>query len=126
MTTPSRWHMLVVEDDADGQEVMATILSHLQISYDVAGNASQAENFLYRSGTHYHGAIIDLALPDKDGWQVLSDILDNDNTSSLPCIAVTAYHTSKLREDALKAGFVAYFPKPVDATAFGRALENIL
>ncbi len=120
------WHVLIVEDDADGQVVMATLLGHLGISMDVADNSEEAEQFLFRSGAVYNAAIIDLALPDKDGWQLLSEILENSQTSSLPCVAVTAYHSSKLREDAILAGFKAYFPKPIDGMTFLRELESIL
>lgn len=126
MSSANQWRILVIEDDADGQEVMATILAHLNLPFDVAGNSDEAEGFLYQSGNQYNAVIIDLALPGKDGFGILYDILDNDSLAGLPCIAVTAYHTSRLREDALKAGFTAYFSKPVDATSFGRALQDIL
>lgn len=124
--TPNSWHVLIVEDDEDGQEVVATLLRHLNISLDIAANAAEAEQFLFQSGNTYSAAIIDLALPDKDGWQILSEILSNPKTANVPCVAVTAYHTSKLREDAIMAGFNAYFPKPIDGTGFMRQLERIL
>lgn len=122
----SKWQILVVEDDADGQEVMATLLGHLNINADIAADAAEAEHFLFHSGNVYNAAIIDLALPDKNGWQILAEILENPQTAKLPCIAVTAYHTSKLREDAIVAGFKAYFAKPIDGTRFLRELESIL
>src|SRR5262245_35619267 len=122
----NKWHVLVVEDDADGQEVVATLLRHLNISLDIASDASEAERFLFQSDRTYSAAIIDLALPDKDGWEILSEVLADPRTANVPCIAVTAYHTSKLREDAIIAGFKAYFPKPIDGTGFMRQLESIL
>lgn len=121
-----KWHMLVIEDDADGQEMMATLLGHLNISADIAANAAEAEQYLFQSGNAYNAAVIDLALPDKDGWQILSEVLADARTASLPCIAVTAYHNSKLREDAILAGFRAYFPKPIDGTTFLREVSNLL
>ncbi len=121
-----RWNILVVEDDADGQVMMSALLEHLNLTIDIAGNAREAEQFLFQSGKKYDAAIIDLALPDKDGWQILAEILENPGTAELPCIAATAFHTSKLRENAILAGFKAYFPKPIDGTQFLRELENIL
>jgi CheY-like chemotaxis protein len=120
------WRILVVEDDPDGQVVVATMLEHLNIPIDVAGDASEAEQFLFTVGKRYGAVVIDLALPDKDGWELLAEIQGDERTASLPCIAVTAYHNSKLREQALTAGFVAYFPKPIEATTFARELEAIL
>jgi CheY-like chemotaxis protein len=120
------WYILVVEDDPDGQVVVATILEHLNISLDVVNNAEEAESNLFGAGKQYSAAIVDLALPGKDGWELLTAIQDNPKTANLPCIAVTSYHTSKLREDAIRAGFVAYFAKPIDATAFARRIEVFL
>ena len=122
----NKWSVLVVEDDPDGQEMMTTLLGHLNISTDVAGDAAEAEQFLFQSGKTYNAAIIDLALPDKDGWQILSQVLADTRTADLLCVAVTAYHTSKLREDAILAGFKAYFSKPIDGTSFLRELEKML
>ncbi len=124
--TTSNWRILVVEDDLDGQALMATLLAHLDIPIDVAGNVAEAEQFLFQSGSTYHAVVVDLALPDKDGWHLLSEIQANPMTANVPCIAVTAFHNSKLREDAILAGFKAYFPKPIDSTSFLRELETIL
>lgn len=120
------WRILVIEDDPDGQEVVATILAHLNIPLDVAGNATEAEHYLYQTRNEYNAIIVDLALPDKDGWEILAGIQAHPKTANVPCVAVTAYHTSKLREQALTAGFTAYFAKPIDATSFARQLEAIL
>lgn len=124
--TKKNWNILIVEDDPDGQEVVATILQHMNIPLEVSSNAEDAEEWLFQSGKQFNAVIIDLALPGKDGWQLLSAIQSNPSTANIPCIAVTAHHTSKLREDALTAGFTAYFSKPIDATSFARGLESVL
>src|SRR5687768_11148067 len=118
--------VLVVEDDPDGQEMVATILEHLNYRVDTADDGEQAAQMLFRSANPYDAVIIDLALPGKDGWELLADILDNPSTAETPCIAVTAFHNSKLREQALRAGFTAYFPKPLDGTQLGRELDQLI
>jgi CheY-like chemotaxis protein len=122
----SDWRILVVEDDPDGQAVVAHILEYMNIIIDTAADAEQAEQYLFNQGIRYTAVIIDLALPGKDGWELLAEIRENPQTAHLPCIAVTAYHTSKLREEAITFGFDAYFAKPLDATTFARELEAIL
>ena len=116
--------MLIVEDNADGQEVVARILRHHRIDFDVASTAEAALGLL--ADTTYDAAIIDLALPVMDGWSLLKTIRQNADTVSLPCIAVTAYHSVELVERAFIEGFTAYFPKPIDTTSFVRELDAIV
>lgn len=118
--------ILIVEDDPDGQALVSHVVSHLRIPNHVVGDAEKAIEKLFESGEVYRAVIIDLALPGKDGWELLADIRDNPATANLLCIAVTAFHTSKTREDALRSGFDAYFAKPLDATHFARELEALL
>ena len=122
----NNWRILVIEDDPDGQEVVSTILDHLNIPMDVASDAEEAEVWLFDEGVMYDAIILDLALPGKDGWTLLNEILSDEATANIPCVAITAYHSSKTREEALKAGFASYFPKPIDATTFARHLESLL
>lgn len=119
-------HILVVEDDPDGQEMITTMLQHLQYEVDSVDDAEAAGQALFVNRIPYQAVIIDLALPGKDGWELLSEITDNPLTANIPCVAVTAHHTSKLREETIRAGFVAYFPKPIDATSLGRQLDQII
>ena len=123
MSKPLR--ILVVEDDPDGQELVSAILAHLNIPIDVANDAEHAEELLFTAPNNYDGVVIDLMLPGKDGWDLLNAIRAHETTAHLPCIAITAFHSSKIREQALVAGFKAYFPKPIDATSFSRTLEAI-
>jgi len=118
--------MLVVEDDPDGQALVAHILSYMHYQIDVANDGDEAIEYLRQFGSTYKAIVIDLALPGKNGWDVLAEIQANPETSHIPCLAVTAHHTAKLREETIKAGFTAYFAKPIDATSFVRQLENLL
>jgi CheY-like chemotaxis protein len=118
--------ILIVEDDPDGQALVSHIITHLNMAHDVAGDAEHAGQLLFESGQQYRAVIIDLALPGKDGWTLLQEIRDNPATEDLTCIAVTAFHTSKMREEALRMGFNAYFPKPLDATKMARELDTLL
>lgn len=122
MTQP----ILIVEDDPDGQALVSHVVGHLNIPHEVVGDAEKAQNRLFNSGQIFQAVIIDLALPGKDGWELLADIRNNPETANLTCVAVTAFHTSKTREEALHSGFDAYFAKPLDATRFARELETLL
>jgi CheY-like chemotaxis protein len=118
--------ILIVEDDPDGQALVSHIVDHLKLPHDVASDAEKAGQKLFQSGQQYRAVIIDLALPGKDGWTLLHEIRENPSTENLTCIAVTAFHTSKTREEALRLGFNAYFSKPLDATKMARELDALL
>jgi two-component system, chemotaxis family, response regulator Rcp1 len=70
--------------------------------------------------------LLDLNLPGKDGWNVLTEIKTDDRLKLIPVVALT---TSKAEEDILKAyGLYAncYITKPIDFGGFAevvRALE---
>ena len=116
--------VLVVEDDPDGQEVVARMLKQVRVEVDVIGTAEDAWEML-KVG-NYAGAIIDLALPGQDGFQLLNAIRQDDQLKGLRCIAVTAFHTPELKHDALHNGFDGYFAKPLNRTLFLGAVEDII
>jgi CheY-like chemotaxis protein len=124
MSNPSDWFILVVEDEPDGQEVVAAILGHFDIATHVVSTAEEALDVLTQQ--RYTAAIIDLALPHMDGLELLKAIRSNPNVADLPCIAYTAFHSSLVKKQALEAGCNAYFTKPLDDRHFVKELNRII
>lgn len=118
----NNWRILVVEDDPDGQEVVARMLRYHKVNVDVVYTAEEALDLL--RSNEYQGAIFDLALPGMDGWKLLETV--HGEGYALPCVAVTAYHSADVAVKAIEAGFVAYFPKPLETTSFVRELERVI
>jgi len=117
------WHTLIVEDDLPSCEMLAFLLRYYHVQVDVALNAEQALSRLDIST--YTFAIIDLSLPGMNGWSLLEAIKDNPKTASLRCIAVTAFYDAKVAREALQAGFLACFAKPLEPS-FVKQLETTL
>jgi CheY-like chemotaxis protein len=69
---------------------------------------------------------MDLALPELDGWATLQQMRADPRTRDLPVVAITAYHSGKVANDALEAGFNAYFSKPLDPSTFVDRLTSIV
>ena len=124
MTQIKNWHVLVVEDDEDGQEVVQGILGYFNIGADVVATAEDSIERLQHYA--YTAAVIDLGLPGIDGLELVRFIREQEAFASLPCVAITAYHTSKLKHESLEAGFNAYFAKPLDDTSFIRELDRVV
>ena len=116
-----------MEDDPDGQELVSHVIGYLNIPHVVVSDGEAASKRLFASGESFRVVIsIDLALPGKDGRELLAEIREHKATAQLTCVAVTAFHTSVTREKALRVGSNAYFAKPLDADYFARELESLL
>lgn len=120
---PTR-RILVVEDEHDGQQVVAGILAYADYACDLATTAEEAVHLLKQ--WTYDAAIIDLALPGMNGFDLIQHIRKKSDTAHLPCIAYTAFHTSKVRQEAIGLGFNAYFEKPVRGEVLIQTLERML
>ena len=116
--------VLIVEDDPDGQELIARMLTRATIPVEIAGTAEDALQLI--SPDEHVAIVIDLALPGMDGFELLNYIRQDDLLSTLPCIAITAYHTPSLKQRVMNEGFDAYFPKPLDDVRFLHAIEDII
>ena len=77
-----QFSILVVEDEPDGQELVSRMLSQANVAVDVAGNAEEAWNFLMSN--QYSAAIIDLALPERDGFELVTAIRGEADLTALP------------------------------------------
>lgn len=124
MPPMSDWKILVVEDEPDGQMVVAGILNYFNVVVDTVGNAEDALAALKTK--QYTGAVIDLALPGMDGMSLLKHIRNTPDVTAMPCVAITAFHTSAVKQQAIDAGFDAYFPKPIEDTIFIRELSRVI
>jgi CheY-like chemotaxis protein len=55
--------------------------------------------------------LVDLSMPELDGWGVLRELRSDERTRSVPCVAVSASATAG-RDTALERGFSDYLSKP--------------
>lgn len=115
--------VLVVEDDPDGQELLARMLFRANISVELTSTAEDALQII--SLQEHAIAVIDLALPGMDGFALLKAIRGNPTTQALHCIAITAFHTPSLRQRVMEEGFDSYFAKPIDDRRFLASIQDI-
>jgi CheY-like chemotaxis protein len=118
------WRVLVVEDLQDGQEIARNLLGYFGIATDLASTAEEALALL--DANAYNAAVIDLALPGMDGFELSQIIRSSPLTAHLPCMAVTAYHSSAIRKQVLEVGFDGFYPKPLDYEGFIDELKRIV
>ena|SRR5579859_1984041 len=124
MSNISNWRVLVIEDEDDSMELVQGLLEHRGIQS--VGVSSGEEALETVQNYHPNLIIVDLALPGLNGWELLEHFNAIPALNSVPRVAMTAYHTAELAEQAIESGFYAYFAKPLDAASFVRELESIL
>ncbi len=121
---PSTWRVLVVEDEYDSIQMVSKILRHHGAEVHVARTGLECLEILETLMPSL--VIMDLALPEMDGWETLAKIRANPTTRELPVVAITAYHSVSVEEDAREAGFNAYFPKPLNTNRIIQQLGEIV
>lgn len=70
--------------------------------------------------------VLDIALPNMDGWQVLKTLRDSPATASIPVIVVTAHDTAESKSRADIATTEAFLGKPFDVEALRRLAKSQL
>ncbi len=108
--TGAKGRILVVDDESDIRESLHYLLSHEGYSVDLAQNGQEG---LRKAGAvGYDLLLLDLMMPDRSGMEVLREVRDRD--SETPVFMITAYGSTEIAVEALKAGASDYFSKPWD------------
>ena len=109
-------HVLVVDDDVDTLELMATALKSRQATVTAVSSAVDA--LIAIKANRPDVLISDIAMPDEDGYALIEKVrsLDHGEEQTIPAVAITAYAKDEDRERALSSGFQIYLPKPVELT----------
>ena len=107
-------HLLVVDDDAANRDVLSRRLRQQGHAVRTASSGREALDLL--SATAYDIVLLDIMMPDVDGYETLRRIRSQPRFARLPIIALTAKAMKGDRERCLEAGASDYIAKPV-ATA---------
>lgn len=114
--------VLVVEDDLINQELLRVLLERSGLRVDVAGTGAQA--LLAVRSVGYELILMDLRMPEMDGFQATREIRALPEHRGMPIIALTADVFEEDRRRCLEAGMNAHLGKPVEPSLlFATVLE---
>ncbi len=116
--------LLYIEDNSVNVmlvEELVRSLSGLQIASESTGAAGVERACALRPDA----ILIDLQLPDFDGYEVLRRLRAQPETATTPCIALSANALPEDIERGLEAGFSDYWTKPINFKTFLSSLEKL-
>ncbi len=115
--------ILYIEDNPDSLRLVSQLLATRN---DIAMlSAAQARDGLHMALTHRpHIVIVDINLPEMNGYEVLARLKAMPETEHIPVIAFTAAALPGEVKRGIEAGFFRYLTKPIDVNAFFQAIDD--
>jgi PAS domain S-box-containing protein len=117
--------VLVVDDDPDALDLIATILRRAEAETRLCSSPPEALAVL-RSWTP-HVLVSDIEMPGEDGYSLIRKVreLSGPDGGQIPAVALTAYGRPEDRVRSLSAGFSMHVAKPVDPVELGVIVANL-
>lgn len=117
--------VLVVEDEEDSRELLRVVLEAAGARVVAAECATTALTLL--SSDCFDAIISDIGMPEVDGFQFLRELRTRPASlgGKVPAVALTAYTRAVDRTTALRAGFQAHVPKPVDVSELVAVVASV-
>lgn len=104
--------VLIVEDNMDTYELVRFILEKNGYEVFLAVNGRDGVNAASKQKPDL--IVMDLSMPEMDGWTATRLIKQNKQTSAIPLIALTAHVLPGDRQRAVDSGCDEYITKPMD------------
>ena len=108
--------ILLTEDNEINQQIAVELLEGAGATVQVANNGREAVEILSNGPQPppFDLVLMDLQMPEMDGYQATAKIRSDARFASLPIIAMTAHATIEERQRCLAAGMNDHISKPID------------
>jgi CheY-like chemotaxis protein len=123
ITASRRLRILIVDDNADGRDMLKTVLvMQGHEVYEAEEGITAVEHAL---SICPDVAIIDIGLPGLDGYEVARRVRAGANGNVPKLVALTGYGQEEDRRLAISAGFDEHLVKPIDPDVLYRILAHL-
>lgn len=110
------WVVLIVDDDPDNLELACFILTWQRATVHTALDGQEGLELLQKIKPNL--ILLDLSMPNLDGWAMIEQIRSTPHVAQTPVIALTAHAMETDRYRAENAGFDGYITKPFRISGF--------
>ncbi|MGE5409907.1 MAG: response regulator [Clostridiales bacterium] len=113
--------ILIVEDDTQSLYMLTFLLE--SNNYEVIQSNNGADGILKAKIHHPDAIILDIQLPEMDGYKVTRELRITDEVKNIPIIVVTSFAMIGDKNKALEAGASGYIEKPINPDTFISQME---
>ena len=123
--TPAKETVLIVDDSDINREILVSILKN---EYDLieAADGEECINKLNEYGTRISAVLLDLIMPNMNGFDVLDYMNKNDLIGEIPVITITGDESQDTVRVAYEKGVSDYITRPFDAKVVYRRVSNTI
>jgi len=116
--------ILLIEDNDLNRDMLSSRLEKIGYQVITAVDGSQGHSLAVLESPEL--ILMDIGLPDMDGWEVTKLLKANDSTRNIPIIALTAHALVADRAKAVEVGCDDYDTKPVEFARLHAKIESLL
>jgi CheY-like chemotaxis protein len=117
-------HVLVIEDSASVRRLIEVCLRVLGVEVTSAEDGVSGLDAI--RGTKPDAVVLDIGLPGLDGWEVLRQLRDDQETSSIKVLVLTAHAQPEMADKAAKGGADSFMTKPFRPLDLRVQVEKLL
>jgi PAS domain S-box-containing protein len=119
-------HVLVVDDEIDGRELVKRQLEMAGATVSMAGSVSEAMERILAGRPDV--LVCDIGMRGEDGYSLIRRlrVLEKSQESTLPAVALTAYARSEDRTKAIRSGFQNHLAKPVEPSKLLAVVSSLV
>ncbi len=117
-------HVLIVDDVPDNIQVAMNILREDGYEFSFADNGNKALSILNDKDTNFDLILLDIMMPDMDGYEVCHGLKTNSRWKDVPVIFLTARVDAESIARGFEVGCVDYITKPFHANELLARVKN--
>lgn len=120
-----REKILIVDDSEMNRAILSEILND---EYDIieAENGMQAVELLQKNGNEISVVLLDIVMPETDGYEVLEIMRSKNWIGDIPVIMISAENSTESIDRAYELGATDFIARPFDAVVVRRRVVNTL